>query len=194
MSGVGGLLIVLNGRPVPGAEGMTLTPLMAMRTPGTLESVFQTVNPVERDRWLSVVIHDSGRPAGSPKSLETEARAMKLKGLGYHFVIGNGNGMGDGELHVGARWLRQEPGAHVVGPQAEWYNLNAIGICLVGDGERQDFTQAQMDQLRRLVNALGRELGIPADKVVLHRDIARTDSPGRHFPETAFRAEMTATR
>jgi hypothetical protein len=194
MTGVGGLLIVLNGRPVPGSEGMTLTPLMAMRAPGTLESVFQTAKPVERDRWLSIVIHDSGRATGSPKSLETEARAMKLKGLGYHFVIGNGNGMGDGELHVGARWLRQEPGAHVVGREAEWYNLNSIGICLVGDGERQDFTSLQMEQLHRLVNTLSRELGVPAEKIVLHRDIARTASPGRHFPETAFRAGMTTGR
>lgn len=194
MTGVGGLLIVLNGRPVPSAEGMTLTPLMAMRMPGNLESVFQTVKPVAKDRWLAIVIHDSGRPAGSPKSLETEARAMKLNGLGYHFVIGNGNGMGDGELHVGARWLRQDPGAHVVGPDAEWFNLNAIGVCLVGDGDRQEFTDLQMDQLRRLIGTLSRELGIASDKVFLHRDIARTDSPGRFFPETAFRKILNSDR
>lgn len=194
MTGVGGLLLVLNGRPAPSGQGISLTPLMAVDGPSTLESIYQTQAPVQEGRWLSIVIHDSGRAAGSPESLEAEAREMKLKGLGYHFVIGNGNGMGDGELHVGARWLKQVPGAHAAGSKADWYNLNAIGVCLIGDGDRQSFTDDQLARLGQLVNSLSRELGIPTEKIVLHREIARTTSPGRLFPENAFRESLSNAR
>ena len=44
-----------------------------------------------------------------------------LKGLGYHFVIGNGRGISDGELYVGYRWLDQLAGAHAAGANgANW--------------------------------------------------------------------------
>jgi hypothetical protein len=195
MTGVGGLLFVLSGgRPGPSGEGLTLTPLMATVGPSTLESIYQTPVPVADGRWLSIVIHDSGRAADSPDTLEAEARARKLKGLGYHFVIGNGNGMEDGELHIGARWLKQVPGAHASGADADWYNLNAVGICLVGDGDRQRFTPAQMERLSQLVDSLCHELKVDPAKVVLHRDIARTTSPGRLFPESAFRSAIVGAR
>ncbi|MFZ4575323.1 MAG: peptidoglycan recognition family protein [Phycisphaerales bacterium] len=195
MTGVGGLLLMLNGRPAPSGKGFALTPLMAVGRPETLESIYQTVTPVEDGRWLAIVVHDSGRASGNPDSLEAEARAMKLKnGLGYHFVIGNGNGMPDGELFVGERWRRQTSGAHVAGSRADWFNHNSIGICLVGDGNRRAFTEEQLGRLRQLINSLCQELKVPADHVYLHSQLARTSSPGIFFPETAFRESLSATR
>jgi len=190
MTGVGGLLLALGGKPGPRGDGLTLMPMLATSAPGTIEAIFSTKAPLDNARWKAIVIHDSGSPVGSPESLEAEARQLRLRGLGYHFVIGNGNGMADGQLHVGYRWGGQLAGAHAAGLTADWYNQHAIGICLVGDGNRQSFTPAQRQRLVQLITTLRRELGIPGDRVYLHRQIAAVDSPGRLFPETSFREQI----
>ncbi|GIW73653.1 MAG: hypothetical protein KatS3mg103_0175 [Phycisphaerales bacterium] len=111
---------------------------------------------------------------------------MGLAGLGYHFVIGNGRGMADGELHVAERWLRQLPGAHVAGPQSLAYNRDSIGVCLVGDGRLEAFGRAQMDRLVAAVATLARELDIPMDRIVLHEDVSGVVDPGPYFPRERF--------
>lgn len=190
MTGVGGLLLALGGKPGARGDGMTLLPMLATSAPSSIEVIFNTGATIAKDKWQAIVIHDSGSPVGSPESLDAQARGQNLRGLGYDFVIGNGNGLADGQLHVGYRWRDQTPGAHTAGPDADWYNRHAIGICLVGDGNRQPPTPAQVRQLVQLVTALRRELGIPADKVYLHRQVAAVDSPGRLFPETGFRDQI----
>ena len=114
-------------------------------------------------------------------------RAMGLAGLGYHFVIGNGVGMSDGEIHVGRRWLDQLPGAHGAGVRGDHYNRTSIGVCLVGNGDRRRFSDAQIQRLAQLTSSLARELGIPADRVLLHSDLSGARSPGAFFPEARFR-------
>jgi N-acetyl-anhydromuramyl-L-alanine amidase AmpD len=190
MTAVGGLLFAIDSSPRGGVEGVTLTPLMATAGPDTVEVVFKTRAPLDSQRWQAIVIHDSGSSMATPASLESQARAMNLRGLGYHFVIGNGNGIDDGELHVGGRWLNQTPGAHAAGKDGDWYNRHSIGICLVGDGNRHRFTASQVRRLVQLVEALRREFNIPTDRVLLHSQIATTDSPGRFFPEATVRAQL----
>jgi len=190
MTLVGGLLFFLDGAPISRSEGFTLTPLLATTGPDTVEAVFNTRAPLDTARWQAIVIHDSGSPAGTPTTLDAQARAMNLQGLGYHFVIGNGKGIDDGELHIGNRWLKQVPGAHAAGQNADWFNRQAIGICLIGDGDRQRFTGAQLRRLVHLVDALSREFNIPSDRVYLHSQIATTASPGKFFPEAALREQL----
>lgn len=190
MTGVGGLLLALGGRPAPRADGMTLMPMLATASPSSIEVIFNTTSPLRKEQWQAIVIHDSGSAADSPESLDAKARGMGLRGLGYDFVIGNGNGMADGQLHVGYRWRGQLAGAHAAGKDADWFNRHAVGICLVGDGNRQRPTAAQVSQLVRLVNTLRRELGVPAERVYLHSQLAAVDSPGRLFPEAGFREQI----
>jgi len=61
-------------------------------------------------------------------------------GLAYDFVIGNGNGMRDGEIAVGRRWIRQLDGGHLA---SEEQNKVAIGICLVGNFDKHQPTRGQ---------------------------------------------------
>ena len=72
--------------------------------------------PVRPGRWQYIVIHHSGVDTGTVKAMDKyhrEVRHME-NGLAYHFVIGNGSGMGDGEIAVGRRWTaatrRRPPG------------------------------------------------------------------------------------
>ena len=190
MAAVGALLWGLEGNAKTPAGGVTLTPLMARTGATSVEAVFRTDASLDADRWQSIVVHHSGSPFGTPESVESEHRAMGLLGLGHHFLIGNGKGLGDGEIHVGQRWLAQQPGAHAGGEKADWHNQHAISICLIGNGDRRAPTHAQLARLVQLTRALARELDVPADRVVLHSDIAGVTDPGRLFPEAAFREQI----
>jgi hypothetical protein len=194
MTVVGGLLWIMDGAKSPRVDGWSMPALASASTPHSIESVFQTRSPIQKSRWTSIVIHHSGSSVGSPQTIEAQHLAMNLKGLGHHFVIGNGRGAPDGQIHVGFRWLDQLPGAHVGGPSAELLNRESIGICLVGNGDRSAFSDAQIQRLLELVNALAAELGIPADRIYLHSDVARTSDPGRLFPVAAFREQISHLR
>lgn len=188
MAGVTGMLALLDSGGSFVSGGMNLPALAAAAGSNSLESIFQT--RAEESDWKAIVIHHTGTPFGTASSLDEDHRRQGLSGLGHHFVIGNGNGLGDGEIHAGYRWLDQLPGAHAAGEHGDWYNHHAIGIVLVGNGDRRAFTDRQMTRLLDLVAALSRRYGIPPESVVLHSEIAPTSSPGRFFPAAAFRESL----
>ncbi len=107
------------------------------------------------------------------------------RGLAYHFVIGNGRGLGDGEIEVGPRWTRQQPGAHVVSTlrdestHALWDDV-AIGIVLVGNFEEAAPTRRQLATLTELVTSLRRRFQIAPARVFGHGEVegAHTACPG----------------
>jgi hypothetical protein len=157
-----------------------------------------------RAQWHAIVIHDSGSPAGDVASIERRHIDSGLSGLGYHFVIGNGQGLDDGQVAVGYRWEHQLPGAHAAAGMkaprslrtqaarmdATALNRNAIGICLVGNGERRPFTERQVRELVGLVRALQAELGIGADAVFFHTELVSGRADAGHFALAEFRAQL----
>jgi hypothetical protein len=194
MTAVTALLLALDSGPSARLDGFALPALAATTGTTTIEAVFDTREPVAPGQWQAIIIDHSGAAYGTPRSIDEQHRAMGLRGLGSDFVIGNGNGMGDGEIHVGERWLNQQPGAHTAGAQGDWYNRHAIGITLVGDGSRRGFSDAQMTRLVDLVSALAREYGIPPEQIVLHNNVAPGAGPGRYFPAAAFREQVDSWR
>lgn len=195
MTAVGGLLWALQPSATDAA-----TMLAAVQVDGAVataaaqntRSLLAAEAAVDPDRWRAVVVHHSGSRFGTASSISAEHVRNELSGLGYHFLIGNGRGLGDGEVHVGYRWKDQLAGAHVAGEKGRWYNHRAVAICLVGDGDASEFTPAQLARLEELISAVRGEFRIPASEVHLHRDLASTSSPGRYFPEASFRAGLTA--
>jgi len=158
-------------------------------------------------QWKSIVIHHSATPAGDSVTLNRQHTSAGLSGLGYHFVIGNGQGLGDGLVEVGYRWNRQLPGAHVAATgtgggkpgigqvglskaDADQFNRNSIGICLIGNGNRRNFTDRQINELVAVVRALQEKLAIPSSAVYLHSDLAKVDSPGAFFPMAEFEVQI----
>ncbi|MGF1634860.1 MAG: N-acetylmuramoyl-L-alanine amidase [Phycisphaerae bacterium] len=141
--------------------------------------------------WTWIVVHHSATDGGSASAFH---RAHQNKGwdeLGYHFVIGNGQGSGDGVIEVGPRWNKQKWGAHAKTPDNR-FNDHGIGICLVGNFENSRPTQAQLRSLARLIGYLMVENNIPEDKVIGHRDTKDTQCPGRYFTETMIRQVAAA--
>ena len=188
---VTGGLSLLDAPRAASTGGRVFTPLAqidagAAGGSAAMESALRTDAPIDGERWTAIVVHHSGSPADTPESIDERHRRAGLAGLGYHFVIGNGTRMGDGDVHAGARWLAQQPGAHVAGRRGAELNQTAIGVCLVGDGDRRAPTDTQMRVLVRLVSELAREMDIPRDRIVLHSDLVPTSSPGRLFPASLF--------
>ena len=141
--------------------------------------------------WTSIVIHHTATKRGDVASIHEAHLQKKDKsgnawlGIGYHFVIGNGNGMGDGEIEPTFRWREQMHGAHAGDNE---HNQHGIGVCLVGNFEDEPPSRSQMAAVKRLVNVLKAEYGISSDKIIGHSDIKATACPGKHFPmaEIAF--------
>lgn len=185
----GGLSMVSGGLGPRG--GRTLPPMMSAEGGAAGRAALEPAVTLDESRWDTIVIHHSAAPAGCPEDLDRLARQAGLDGLGYHFVIGNGRRMDDGAVHVGYRWVDQLPGAHVAGDAGTDLNRRSIGICLVGDGDRASFSDRQLARLEELVGALADRCGIAQGRVILHRDTAQTSSPGRYFPETEFREQIT---
>jgi N-acetyl-anhydromuramyl-L-alanine amidase AmpD len=190
ITAVGGFLLLVDGRPIPRLDGLAMPALAEAGSPNTLESIFRTRRQLDRERWTGIVIHHSFSPSGSAATISRQHEQEGYQGLGHHFIIGNGSGMTDGEVYVGARWLSQLPGAHAAGPLGHQHNLHSVSICLVGDGRRQGFSPAQIRRAAQLAATLCRELEISADAVLLHSDIVQTQDPGPLFPTAAFRAEL----
>jgi len=142
---------------------------------------------VKPGQWKHIVIHHSGMPQGSGKGIDRyhrEERHME-NGLAYHFVIGNGNGMKDGEIFIGDRWKRQIEGGHLA---IHALNLNSIGICLIGNFEKQRPSARQLNSLEALIRYLRKRTGLSIEAVTTHQLIhpKHTLCPGRRFPTDAF--------
>jgi N-acetylmuramoyl-L-alanine amidase len=149
--------------------------------------------PVMRRRWQFIVVHNSGTRQGSARIFDYYHRHVRRmrNGLAYHFVIGNGTSTGDGQIEVGDRWRRQINGGHV---HSDYLNNIALGICLVGDFNRDQPTRRQLEACEELINYLRKRCGkIDGHYAVVrpHREVNppqwATDCPGDAFPYSWFR-------
>ncbi|MCW5853842.1 MAG: N-acetylmuramoyl-L-alanine amidase, partial [Anaerolineae bacterium] len=124
-----GLLLLLEPGPVIPTTNISLN---TVDVPRSAEQVlFET--DAQLNNWSAIVIHASGAPEGSAAAIDNVHRKLGLGGLGYHFVIHNGYGGSDGRIVMSDRWHSQTAGAYCAGPDADWFNSHAVGICLVGD-------------------------------------------------------------
>mgnify|MGYP000877830443 CR=1 FL=1 len=113
------------------AKDSSLKTSSAPELPSSVKAAIDRAD-VKPGRWKYIVIHHSGVDTGTLKGMDRYHRDVRHmeNGLAYHFVIGNGSGMKDGEIAVGTRWTRQLDGGHVA---RESQNRISLGICLVGN-------------------------------------------------------------
>jgi hypothetical protein len=139
--------------------------------------------PVQRARWKFVIVHNSGTRQGSARVFDYYHRHVRRmrNGLAYHFVIGNGTSTRNGQIEIGERWIRQMSGGHV---HSDYMNSIGLGICLVGDFNRDQPTRAQLEACEELIKYLQERCGRMA--VRPHREVNpprwATDCPGDVFP------------
>ena len=148
-------------------------------------SLTQIVRIDNLREWKFLVLHHSATETGSVESIDAAHKLRKdadgnpWRGIGYHFLIGNGRGMQDGEVAPTFRWKDQCEGAHAGNSE---YNTQGIGICLVGNFEEEPPTPVQLQSLRTLMTSLRQECRIDVDDIVRHTDIKPTACPGKKFP------------
>jgi hypothetical protein len=149
--------------------------------------------PVKRRRWQFIVVHNSGTRQGNARAFDYYHRRVRRmrNGLAYHFVIGNGTSTGNGQIEVGDRWRRQINGGHV---HSDYLNNISLGICLVGDFNRDQPTRAQLESCEELIRYLRERCGKVGMRSIIvrpHREMNpprwATDCPGDDFPYSWFR-------
>ncbi|MEK7483316.1 MAG: peptidoglycan recognition family protein [Planctomycetota bacterium] len=129
-------------------------------------------------RWKYIVIHHSASAIGNASIFHEEHLKRGWDGLGYHFVIGNGQGSLDGAIEIGFRWKEQKHGAHAGDTE---YNQHGIGICLVGNFEETSMTSKQRESLRLLLKTLTRQCQISEEHIVGHSTVKSTTlCPGKY--------------
>jgi hypothetical protein len=179
-----GILLVLEPRPVGAGDPIVLS---VLDRPAGGASLFDTTPAPRPNAWTTIIIQNSGAPAGSADTLGKTHEKIGLGGLGYHFVIGNGSGAPDGQIVAGFRWTRQVRGAFP-GGALDPPGRRTLSICLIGDGNHPP-TDAQLRQLVWLVRQLQGRFHIPADHILTPRLDPRTGR-GIAFPTAAFRQQL----
>jgi N-acetyl-anhydromuramyl-L-alanine amidase AmpD len=144
--------------------------------------------PVQSGRWKFIIVHNSGTRQGNAKAFDFYHRKIRRmrNGLAYHFVIGNGTSSRNGQIEIGDRWLRQIAGGHV---HSDYMNNIGLGICLVGDFNRDQPTPAQLEACEELIRYLRERCGKSDGQSLMvrpHREVNpprwSTDCPGDAFP------------
>jgi len=128
--------------------------------------------------WKYIVLHHSASNSGSVKTFDRFHTKQGYGGIAYHFVIGNGNGMKDGEVQETFRWKKQMTGTHV-SVNAWDSNIFGIGICLVGNFENTKPTKKQMTSLKKLVSKLQKKHKIKNSHIWGHRHTKWDEQKGR---------------
>ncbi len=140
---------------------------------------------VQPREWKYILVHHSATEVGSVEGIDLVHRQRKdangnpWRGIGYHFVIGNGHGMEDGQIEATFRWNDQLEGAHAGSRE---FNHHGIGICLIGNFEETPPTEDQLRSMYTLIQWLKSEYALPPDGLVRHLDVRSTACPGQFFP------------
>lgn len=138
-----------------------------------------------------IVLHQSNGEAGNLAAIDADHRQrLGWESCGFHFVIGNGRGAHDGEIEVGQRWTKQRQGAHVTGKSVADFNLAGIGICLIGDFDKDRPSPRQVEAARNLVAYLMRTYNIPPYRVLTHDEVNGDDSHGQKCPGALFQLDQ----
>ena len=78
-------------------------------------------------------------------------------------------------------------GAHC---RSQSMNSKALGVCLVGNFDIKPPAKAQCEKALDLVRLLMKQYNIPSIKVIGHRNVKKTNCPGRFFDLGKFRSEL----
>ncbi len=146
-------------------------------------------------RWRYIVIHHSAGAYGDIAFLSRVHRerqaADPIDAIPYHYIIGNGNGLGMGEIESDWRQDLNIWGAHVSARNPD-RNFRGIGICLIGNYETQPIPVQQYQSLVTLTKSLMAEYDIPLSNISGHGNVPgeTTKCPGKHFPMRKFLKDL----
>lgn len=129
-----------------------------------------------RSKTDFIIVHCSATASGSVQSFrDYHVNHNGWRDIGYHWVIGNGHGMPDGQIEPGRD--EQDTGAHCKG-----FNNTSIGICIVGDTDKTPPTPAQYEMLLSKLVQLCQKYMIPVKRILGHRETISGRMEGKTCP------------
>ena len=147
-----------------------------------IERISSRIDGQAARSWKYIFIH---------QSKTTYADKRWADEVGDHFVIGNGAGVGDGDLKLSDRWGAQQTATAPQG--ASSIDADCISICLVGDLDRTKPTATQMRRLSELVSSLRSKYGIPANRVFTSSESSPAGI-GKNFPANDFGRQLRSNQ
>jgi hypothetical protein len=157
--------------------------LFAVDAPASMDAVFQTEVASNNTAWKYIYIHHSRSNTSNTNNI-TQSNGD----LSDHFVIGNGDGLADGEVQMGQRWEEQQSAAAPT--RGTKIDPACISICLVGDFDNAHPTPTQLRRLSQLVNAIQAHYRIPLNSVALGDQSKSVAGIGRYFPVNSFHEQL----
>ncbi|CAA6821313.1 MAG: Unknown protein [uncultured Sulfurovum sp.] len=148
------------------------------------------------NRWKYIVIHHSAGGYGNIEFLQQVHRERQAKDLvdaiPYHYIIGNGNGLGVGVVKSDFRQGWNLWGMHVSKNNID-RNFRWLGICLIGNFETKHISNKQYNALVKLTKALMQKYNIPVENISGHGDTKgeATKCPGKYFPMEKFLEDIS---
>ncbi len=168
---------------IPGRQAFE-RPSRTTEGPLNTETLRRLIGPPRtRSDWRTITLHHSGTHKGGAKAFHRDHTRRHMGGLFYHFVIGNGSSTPDGALEVGFRWKQQKIANRP----------HDIQICLVGDFNEDQVSDAQYSTMVQLLRMLQEDYGVPLSGVRKHEDIKgkHTECPGNNFPFSRILSDLS---
>lgn len=123
-----------------------------------------------------IIIHHAASNNKTPERINRMHIDQGWSGIGYHFYIRK-----DGTIYRG----RPE---NIVGSHAKGNNYNTLGICLEGNFEEEEPSQAQLNSLMALSTYLSLKYDIR--DIIRHSDVVDTLCPGGNFPYESVKEKI----
>jgi len=149
--------------------------------------------------WNRLTVHHSAEYTGLLRGASASESSRAIRNIqryhveqknygdiAYHFLIDPSGRVFEGRS---LRWQ----GAHAGGSN----NVHNIGVCLLGDFDRESPSRASIAALETLVSTLRSRYGIAGDRIVGHGELKTTACPGRHlrsWPITYRTGRSSASR
>ncbi|MDD5050809.1 MAG: N-acetylmuramoyl-L-alanine amidase [Candidatus Pacebacteria bacterium] len=135
-----------------------------------------------RETSMIIVHHSAGLNGNAQIFRDFHVHQRGWEDIGYHFVICNGHGGGDGEIETGR--AENLVGAHAGNPHPS-RNRFSVGICLVGENI---FTPEQLKSLKAKLIELCRKYHIVPSAQTIQRH--HPDCPGTGLNLEAIIAQV----
>ena len=146
-------------------------------------------------RWNYIIIHHSAGDYGNIAHLQKVHRERQGKDLidaiPYHYIVGSGKGLGVGVVKSDWRQAFNIWGMHVSRHNVD-RNFRGLGICLIGNFEKQQISKKQYKALVKLTKGLMEKYNISLVNVSGHGYTKgeQTKCPGKHFPMERFLRDL----
>ena len=155
------------------------SPLMAAG-PAASELSAVVGKDIQPGRWNYIFVHHSKTASGDARSL-----GSATSGLPCHFLVGNGNGLADGQIQIGWRWESQKSALPPAGVAS--IDPACIRITLVGDFDVAGPSATQLSRARQLIQALQATARISDEGVLVFPAVGQPAGAGRLTREALLR-------